>query len=307
MARKILITDNVNGIAAEILAAKGYEVDQVPTLKGEDLIKKIDGYSAIIVRSATKITREVLDSAPDLRVIGRAGAGLDNIDLPAAKERNIRVINTPNAHAVSVAEHVMALMLAVTRNIPKADKAMKEGKWIKKQLKSNEIRGKKLGIIGFGNVGQEVASRAISFGMKVYTYDVVAACNEISEEMGCEVTLDLDSLLPDLDYLTLHVPYNKYTHHLINSGRLGVLKTGCIIINTSRGKVIDQEALVDVLKSGKVRGAGLDVFREEPVKPEDPILKLDNVVLTPHIASSTAETQILAAKTVAEEISQELL
>lgn len=300
--KKILITDNVNEKAAAYLKGKGFEVTTVPTQDPGVLAGLLPGYHGIIVRSATKLRKELLETLPDLKIIGRAGAGLDNIDVAFAKDKGIEIVNSPMAHAVSVAEHAMALMLSITRNIPKADAAMKAGKWIKKQLKSNEVRGKVLGIIGFGNIGQQVARRALAFGMKVYTYDVVPACNEISEEMGCTVSEEINEMLPFIDYLTLHVPHNKHTHHLLDAKRISLLKVGAILINTSRGKVIDQDALVDALQQGTIRGAALDVFKEEPIPQGDPILELDNVILTPHIASATVETQELAATTVAEEI-----
>ncbi|MHA1699628.1 MAG: hydroxyacid dehydrogenase, partial [Promethearchaeota archaeon] len=262
---------------------------------------------AIIVRSATKLNKEIIDAAKQLKIIGRAGAGLDNIDLDFAKEKGIKVVNSPTAHAVSVAEHTMALLLAITKFIAIADKTMKEGKWLKKQFKNKEICGKILGIVGMGNIGQQVAIRASAFGMKVMFFDVLDECIEKGKELGCKAVESLDDLIAEVDYLTLHVPYNKKTHHLINAERIAKLKPTAILINTSRGKVIDQDALVKALEERRFAGAALDVFREEPVKPDDPILQLDNVVLTPHIASSTEENQVKAALIVAEKIADYLL
>ncbi|MHA1793563.1 MAG: hydroxyacid dehydrogenase [Promethearchaeota archaeon] len=299
---KIFITDNVNEKARLHLEDKGFHVVQEPTPSKDELIDKIKEYDAIIVRSATKLREEVLKNAVKLKIIGRAGAGLDNIDLEYAKANNIKVVNSPFAHAISVAEHTMALLLAITRQIPRADKAMKEGKWIKKKLGSVEIRGKVLGIIGFGHIGREFALRAKAFGMNIIVHDVVPDSIQAAKDMGFTVVDDINKLLPNLDYLSLHVPYNQATHHLIDASRLSSLKKSAIIINTSRGKVIDQDALVDILREGKIKGAALDVFKEEPVSPDDPILKLDNIVLTPHIASSTVENQQEAAYTVAKEI-----
>ncbi|MFX0101742.1 MAG: hydroxyacid dehydrogenase [Candidatus Hodarchaeota archaeon] len=299
---KILITDNIDEKARIFLEKKGFEVTVSPTLPKEELVEELKKYDAVMVRSATKLKSDVLNGNSSLKSIGRAGAGLDNIDLNLAKEKGIEVFNSPSAHAVSVAEHTIALMLAITKHIPKADKTMKEGKWLKKKLGSNEVREKTLGIIGFGNIGQEVAKRALAFGMKIIVFDVIESCISKAKEIGCDIGESVDSLIPVVDYLTLHVPHNDHTHHLINKERLQKLKDNAIIINTARGKVIDQDALVEILKEGKIKGAALDVFRDEPIKPDDPILKLENVILTPHIASSTKENQIAAALIVAEKI-----
>lgn len=299
---KIFITDNINEKARIFLEEEGFNVTVSPTLSKEELSEEIKKYDGIMVRSATKLKGDLLKGAASLKCIGRAGAGLDNIDLDLAKGMGIQVFNSPSAHAVSVAEHAFALMLAITKHIPKADKTMKEGQWLKKKLGSNEVRAKTIGIIGFGNIGQEVAKRALAFGMKVIAFDVIDSCIAKAKEMGCEVVDNVDALIPEVDYLTLHVPHNEHTHHLINKGNLQELKENAIIINTARGKIIDQDALVEILRDGKIKGAALDVFRDEPVNPDDPILKLENVILTPHIASSTKENQIAAALIVAEKI-----
>lgn len=302
---RVLVTDDASSKAKAVLEAAGFTVKQVPTPRPEALAAELDGMDGIIVRSATKLTAAVLEQA-SLKIIGRAGAGLDNIDMNAAKRLGITVVNSPFAHAVSVAEHTMAMLLAITKCIPAADKSMKEGKWLKKLYENNEVRGKALGIIGSGHVGVEVAKRALAFGMRVVSFDVVKTCVEEATRVGCEAVPSIDDMIRQVDYLTLHVPLNEHTRHLINKERLAAMKPSAIIINTSRGEVIDQAALVEALAAKRIKGAALDVFATEPVDPADPILRLDNVVLTPHIASSTAENQEAAAVIVAEEIARAL-
>ncbi len=301
--KKILLTDGVSDRAKTYLEGKGFSVTVMPTPK-DDIVQKMTGFDGVVVRSATKITRNVMENMPGLKIIGRAGAGLDNIDVECAKERGIKIVNSPYAHAVSVAEHAFALLLAITKFIPAADTSMKAGKWLKKEYENNEVRGKILAILGFGHIGVELAKRAVAFGMDVIAYDVVKESLDMARKMGCKVIDDLDSLLAEADYISLHVPLNKHTTRMIDAKRLGKMKAGAIIINTSRGGVIDQAALVDCLKKRKIKGAALDVFETEPVAHGDPILALDNVVLTPHIASSTEENQVAAALVVAEDIAK---
>ena len=297
-----MITDNVHGKAKQYLEEKGFTVSQIKTPKASELIEKVKGYDAIILRSATKLREDVLKQLQDLKVIGRAGAGLDNIDLSFAKEKNIPVYNSPFAHAVSVAEHAFSLLLAITKYIPMADKTMKEGKWLKKQYKNNEVRGKTLGIIGFGHIGEEIAKRALAFEMKIVVFDVVEQCIDNAKKLGGNIAKGVDEMLPAVDYLTLHIPLNQHTRHMLHKENMKLMKKNAIIINTSRGKVINQDDLVEILQSGSIKGAALDVFKDEPINEGDPILELENVVLTPHIASSTEENQAVAALTVAEKI-----
>jgi len=303
MTFKILITDNVHDSCAELLRAKGCKVDVKPSLSKEELLKAVKEYDAIIVRGKTKFTRDVIMEANSLKVIGRAGVGLDNIDLDAAFEKNIRVVSTPQASTVAVAETTIALMLSLARMIPEAVKSLKEGAWLKHKYVGFELRGKVLGIIGFGRIGKAVAKRALSFEMKVIAYDIRNIREEASA-MGVEVALTLEELLKKSDILSLHIPLNKNTRHMIGEREISLMKNGAIIINTSRGGIIDTKALLKALKEGKLAGAALDVFEHEPPQTEEEweLIRLPNVIATPHIASQTQEAQSAAGVMIAEEV-----
>ncbi len=303
MTFKILITDNVHASCAELLRAKGCNVDVKPSLSKEELLKAVKEYDAIIVRGKTKFTHDVIMEANSLKVIGRAGVGLDNIDLDAASEKNIRVVSTPQASTVAVAETTIALMLSLARMIPEAVKSLKEGAWLKHKYVGFELRGKVLGIIGFGRIGKAVAKRALSFEMKVIAYDIRNIREEASV-MGVEVALTLEELLKKSDILSLHIPLNKNTRHMIGEREISLMKNGAIIINTSRGGIIDTKALLKALKEGKLAGAALDVFEHEPPQTEEEweLIRLPNVIATPHIASQTQEAQSAAGVMIAEEV-----
>jgi D-3-phosphoglycerate dehydrogenase len=251
----------------------------------EELIKTIPDFQAAVVRGATKITKKVIEAASNLELIVRAGIGLDNIDVAAAKEKGIEVANTPAATSISVAEHTFGLMLAAVRNHGRANISLKEHKWEKKILSGTELYGKTLGIIGMGRIGQEVARRALAFGMKVIAYDVI----EVKTDLDIK-KVSLEELISQGDIITLHVPLTEDTRHMISDVEFEKMKDGVIIINASRGGTVDEEALLKVLESGKVRAAALDVFEKEP--PDDfSLINNPNVIATPHIGAAAKEGQ----------------
>ncbi len=271
-----------------ILQNSGYQIDENYQLTPEQLKGIISHYDAVIVRSRTKITREVIE-ASNLKMIARAGVGLDNIDVKAASEHGIKVLSTPQAPSVSVAELVFGLILSLLRKIPQADAALKQGRWLKKELEGRELRDKVLGIAGFGRIGREVAKRAIAFDAKVQAYDVIDISSS-AQELGVSVTSTLEELLKTSDVITLHLPLLPETRHLLNTERLTQMKSTAYIINTSRGGVIDELALLEALKSHRIAGAALDVYEVEP--PTDlELIKLENLVCTPHIGAQTIEAQ----------------
>ncbi len=303
MKYRVHANDKLSLEAFERLSSNPSIEASMEHLEPEVLKEKVEEFDVLIVRSATKVTREIIERGKKLRIIARAGVGLDNIDLEAAKERNIKVLNTPGASAPSVAELTIGLMLAVSRHIPRGTMGLKEGKWEKKQLQGHELLGKTLGIIGFGNIGYEVAKRAKAFGMEIIAYDVVQNPRDL------DVTfVDLDELFKRSDYITLHVPLNPQTKHLINEESIKKMKDGVFIINAARGGVVDEKALYEALVSGKVKGAALDVFEVEP--PNDDLrmklLALDNVVATPHIGASTVEGQKRVGMEIVEKVIEEL-
>ncbi len=295
---KILVTDSIHGDGIKILEGVG-EVDVKPKLTPKQLLGAIKDYDALVVRSATKVTKEIIDAGRKLKIVARAGAGLDNIDVQAASARDIELINAPEAPTIAVAELVIGLMLAWTRRLPRADASMKQGRWEKAQLVGSELRGKTLGIVGTGKIGRAVGYRAKVFLMNLLAFDVAQSA-EFSKRAGARY-VDLDGLLRESDFITLHVPLTPKTRHMIGRRELELMKPTAVLINTSRGEVVDESKLVEALKKGKIAGACLDVFEREPPM-DSPLLKLPNVVLTPHIGASTVEAQREAAVLVAEKI-----
>jgi D-3-phosphoglycerate dehydrogenase / 2-oxoglutarate reductase len=287
----IVIADQLPGSAIDILrSVPGWTVDARTQRPAAELARDLTEADALIVRSATTVSADVIAQAKRLRVIARAGTGVDNVDVPAATERGIVVMNSPGANSVSVAEHAMALMLALARAVPAADAAMKKGVWDKKRLTGAELRGKILGVIGLGRIGQEVAIRAKAFGMAVVAHDPFIA-EQVASKLGIEL-LSVDDVCARADYVTLHLPATPETRHLIDARRLSLCKSGVRLINTARGELIDENALADAIERGQVGGAGLDVFQIEP-PPDGRLTRLPQVVATPHIAASTVEAQEL--------------
>ncbi len=292
---RVLITDPIAEEGVEILKNNGFEVTISPETKGEKLIEGVRGYDVLIVRSATRVTKDVIQSADRLKVIGRAGVGLDNIDLDAARAKGITVLNTPGATAISVAELTIGLILACLRGIAFQDRSIRSGKWAKK-IKGFELFGKTVGIIGLGRIGTEVAKRLIPFGAKVVAYDPYVQESEYAE------IVTLENLLRRSDIITLHLPLLDDTKLFINSERIGAMKDGVILINAARGGIVDEDALVEGLETGKIRAAGLDVYETEPLPDDHPLLKFEQVVLTSHIGAQTIEGQVRAAVDLASKI-----
>ncbi len=297
---KILIADAMSGEAVDILKSKGLSVDVKTDLKKEELAAIIGDYEALIVRSATKVTREIIAKADKLKIIGRAGIGVDNVDVEAATEKGIVVMNTPQGNALAAAEHTIALMFAVARKVALADATMKQGKWEKKLLMGVEVYDKTLGVIGIGNIGMIVAEKAVALGMKVMAYDLFVA-REVAEAKGIEL-VDLDTLLAKSDFITVHLPMVKETKNLIEKNALAKTKKGVTILNVARGGIINEKDLYDAITSGQVSGAGLDVFEQEPPPKDHPLVLSDKVVCTPHLGASTKEAQGKVAIDIANQI-----
>lgn len=302
---KVLISDNVSKECVDILsAAEGIEVTFNTKLTPEELKATIGGYDALIVRSATKARGEILDAATRLKVIGRAGAGVDNIDVKMATEKGIVVMNTPGGNTVSTAEHAFSLMLSLARNIPQADHSVKSGTWTPKKFMGVELRGKTLGIVGLGNIGREVASRAIAFKMRVIGFDPFIS-REMAERLGIELA-PLDRIWEEADFITLHTPLNDTTRHLIDADVLARCKDGVRIINAARGGILDEQAVLAAIESGKVAGVAVDVYEKEP--PENnPLVANAKVISTPHLGASTTEAQDIVAVMIAEQVKDFLL
>ena len=287
---KIVVADDLPASALELLRAEGWDVDAQTGRAPEKLAADLTEADALVVRSATKVTARLIEAAPRLRVIARAGTGVDNVDVTAASGRGIVVMNAPGANSVSVAELTMALILAMARHVPAADAAMKQGKWEKKKFLGEEVRDKTLGLAGLGRIGQEVARRAAAFGMRIVAHDPFIS-EQVAADLGVEL-IGLDELFARADYVSLHLPSNEKTRKLVNAERLARARKGIRFVNTARGDLIDESALADAIEAGQVGGAALDVFESEP--PLDQRLqKLPQVVATPHIAASTREGQEL--------------
>ncbi|MEM2760510.1 MAG: D-2-hydroxyacid dehydrogenase [Nitrososphaerales archaeon] len=300
---KVLVCDEIDRRGIEIMKKSGLSVDYRPEIKTDEIIHEKD-YDVLVVRSRTKVTKEIIDANPKMKIIARVGVGLDNVDVSYANSKNIQVINAEAAAVNAVAELVVGLMLSLARNLPIADASMKNGKWLKNELKGIELKGKYLGIVGVGKIGRRIGRIARGFGMNLFGYDVVPVDQQFAREVGL-VTTDLDTLLSSSDFVTLHVPLTDGTRHMINEGRLNLMKKTAFIINTSRGNVIDERALYRALKEGRIAGAALDVFEVEPPTNNE-LIRLSNVVCTPHIGAQTVEAQELAANVIAEKIIQML-
>ena len=287
---KILVADDLPASALDLLRAEGWEIDARTGRAPEQLAHDIADADALVVRSATKVTPAIINAAPSLRVIARAGTGVDNVDVPAASAKGIVVMNAPGANSVSVAELAMGFVLALARHVPAADSTMKQGKWEKKKFLGEEVRDKVLGLVGLGRIGQEVARRAAAFGMRIIAHDPFIS-EQIAADLDVEL-MSLDAVFERADYVSLHMPSTPQTRRMVNAERLARAKKGIRIINTARGDLIDERALADALESGQVAGAGLDVFDTEPTVDHH-LQKMPQVVATPHIAASTREGQEL--------------
>jgi len=297
---KVLVCDPIHEVGIEKLEQAGFEVDIKRSISGEGLRNAISNYDVLIVRSRTKVTKEIVEAGKRLSVIGRSGAGLDDIDVEAAEKKGVKVLNTPEAPTEAVAELTIGLMLSLARNIPLADRSIKERKWTKKNLIGWELRGKTLGTIGLGNIGEKMARLAKAFGMKILITKRTPPASALLRELEAEF-VPLQELLRRSDVVTIHVPHTPQSHHMISEKEIQLMKDGAFLINTSRGAIVDEKALLKALKSGKLGGAALDVYEVEP--PEDwTLMRLSNVVCTPHIGAQTEEAQKIASQLVAEKI-----
>ena len=306
MAPKVLVSDKLSPTAVQIFRDNGIEVDFEPDL-GKDkveLMKRIGEYDGLAIRSATKVTEKILENATNLKVIGRAGIGVDNVDLNAASRKGVIVMNTPFGNSITTAEHAIAMMFAVARQIPEASASTHAGKWEKSKFMGVELTNKTLGLIGSGNIGSIVASRALGLKMKVVAYDPFLS-EERAAELGVK-KVELDELLAQADFITLHVPKTDKTAGMLDAAAIAKMKKGVRIVNCARGGLVDEEALAEALKSGHVAGAAFDVFAVEPAT-ESPLFNLPNVVVTPHLGAATSEAQENVAIQVAEQISDYLL
>jgi len=306
MAPKVLVSDKLSETAVQIFRDRGIEVDFEPGLgKDKDaLLAKIGEYDGLAIRSATKVTEKILEAATNLKVIGRAGIGTDNIDKPAASKKGVIVMNTPFGNMITTAEHAIAMMFAVARQIPEASASTHAGKWEKSKFMGVELTGKTLGVIGAGNIGGIVCDRARGLKMKVIAYDPFLS-EEKADKMGVE-KVELEDLLKRADFITLHVPLTDQTRNILSKDNLAKTKKGVRIINCARGGLVDEEALAELLKSGHVAGAAFDVFSVEPAT-ENPLFNLPNVVCTPHLGAATTEAQENVALQVAEQMADYLL
>ena len=301
---KVLISDKLSPHAATIFADHGVDVDVKPGLSPDELKSIIDQYDGLAIRSATKVTAEILQAATNLKVIGRAGIGVDNVDIPAATKRGVIVMNTPYGNAVTTAEHAIGMLLALARQIPEASASTRAGKWEKSRFMGTEITGKTLGLIGCGNIGTIVADRAQGLKMRVVGYDPFLSL-ENATRLGIE-KVELDELLTRADFITLHTPLTDATRNIISADAINKTKKGVRIINCARGGLVDEHALAAALKSGHVAGAALDVFEVEPAT-ENILFDIDNVIATPHLGASTTEAQEKVALQVAEQMADYLM
>ncbi|MBN1398820.1 MAG: D-2-hydroxyacid dehydrogenase [Bacteroidetes bacterium] len=295
---KILVSDGITSEGAKILSNAGHQVDKIK-LTPEELLQKIDQYDGIIIRSATKVTKEVIEAGKNLKVIARGGVGLDNVDQVAAKEKGIKVMNTPGASSVSVAELAFAHMLAVSRFLNVSSMEMRQGKWPKKEYSEGiELFKKNLGVLGFGNIGKEVGRRGLAFGMQVMAYDPIVTPADYKVEMTTK-----EAILAGADFITLHLPLNKKEGPVIGKKEFDMMKKGVVLINCARGGVVDETALLEALNSGKVAGAGLDVFvNEPPTDAQKALINHPRVSVSPHVGGQTVEAQERIGIEIAEKV-----
>ncbi|MCX5656854.1 MAG: phosphoglycerate dehydrogenase, partial [Candidatus Omnitrophica bacterium] len=302
---KILVSDPLADEGLKILKEEKQLEVEVKLKQSEDALKEIiKDYDALLVRSETKVTAAIIEKAAKLKVIGRAGVGLDNVDVDAATKKGIIVMNAPEGNTISTAEHTMCMILALSRNIPQANASLKQNEWNRKKFLGVEIYGKVLGIVGLGRIGREVAKRALSFGMKVITFDPYLP-EDKAKQLGVEL-VELKHLFKNADYITLHVPLTDDTKNMISEKELGLMKKGVRIINCARGGLIDENALAKAIEAGIVYGAAIDVFEKEP-PGDNPLLRLEKVIVTPHLGASTEEAQINVSIDIARQVKDALL
>ena len=303
--KRVLVTDALHAVGVEALRKQGLAVDVTGTLTESQLVAAVGDYEGLIVRSATRVSRAVLEAGRRLEVVGRAGAGVDTIDVDAATERGVVVMNTPGGNTTAVAEHTLALLLALARRIPAADASLKAGRWDKSRLGGVELFGKTLGVVGLGRIGAEVARRALGFRMQVIAYDPYLT-REAAARLGVE-SVELDDLLARADFVSIHVPLTSDTRHLLGAAELARARAGVRIVNCARGGIVDEAALARAIEAGHVAGAALDVFEREPPPADHPLLRLDRVIVTPHLGAATDEAQTAVALAIAEQVADALV
>jgi len=298
---RVLVSDKISESGVKLLQMEPeIEVDVKTGLSPEELQEIIGDYDALVVRSATKVTREIIEAATRLKVVGRAGTGVDNIDLEAATEKGIVVMNTPGGNTVAAAEHAVSMMLSMARKIPQACASMKEGKWEKKKFMGVEVHGKTLGVIGMGRIGSLVAKMGLGLGMRVIACDPYLS-HKAAKDMGVTLT-DIETLFSESDFITIHAPLTQETRNMISRDAFKKMKDGVMLVNCARGGIVDEEALYEAIQVGKVAGAALDVFSKEPPPPDHPILRLEEVICTPHLGASTKEAQEVVAIAIVQQI-----
>ncbi len=294
---KVLICDHVE--TEKLALGPGIVADYKPQITREELLDAVKDYDALIIRSRTKVDQAVLDRATSLKLVARPGTGLDNVDVGYAKAKGVTVVNSPESLVEAVSEHVILLMLSLSRRLVAADQSTRQGKWEKSSLMGRELRGKTLGIVGLGRIGRRIGEVARTLGMSVIIYDVITIPADVLEKLQCRV-VGLDELFASADFVTLHVPMTEETRHLVNRERISRMKKTACLVNTSRGGVVDEGALVEALKEGRIAGAALDVFEKEP--PAGDILTAPNTILTPHIGGQTLEAQEDAITIIGEKV-----
>ncbi|MFH1709870.1 MAG: phosphoglycerate dehydrogenase [bacterium] len=297
---KVLASDKIAESGLKKLRDAGFEVDMKTGLPEDELIKIIPEYDALVVRSETKVTPKIIEAGKKLKIIARAGVGVDNVDLPSATKKGIIVVNSPEGNTIAAAEHTWAMLLAMSRNIPQAQASLRAGKWERSKFTGVEVYGKTLGVLGLGKIGSHVAQYAVTFGMKVIAYDPFVT-KEYADKLGVEIK-DLDTVIKGSDYITLHLPKNKDTANLINAEKIKLMKDGVRLVNCARGGIINENDLAEALKSKKVSAAAIDVYDKEPPEPTNPLLSLENAVTVPHLGAATVEAQVNVAIDVVEQI-----
>jgi D-3-phosphoglycerate dehydrogenase len=297
---RVLVCDPIHNEGVEVLNKAGFTVDLETGISPEELLEKVPEYDVLVVRSRTKVTKQVISIGKRLKAIGRAGVGLDNIDLDYAREKIVGVFNSPEAPSEAVAELAIGLMISLARSIPLADRELKDGNWIKKELLGWQLEGKNLGLLGFGRIGRRIARLARAFGMNVLITDIITPDPKLLEELEAK-HIPMEGLLEKSDVISIHVPLTPKTRHMISKKEMEMMKRGAYLINTSRGSIIDETALLEAMRKGRIGGAALDVFEVEP-PPNIELIKMPNLICTPHIGAQTKEGQKLAAVIVAEKI-----
>jgi D-3-phosphoglycerate dehydrogenase / 2-oxoglutarate reductase len=300
MASRVLVTEPLAQVGLDTLSAAGFDVDVAVGLSPEDLLGAVGGASALVIRSATQVTADVLEAGTELVVVGRAGIGLDNVDVATATRKGVMVVNAPQSNILSAAEHAVALLISQARNVPQADADLKAGNWRRSKWEGVELHGKTLGIVGLGRIGGLVAQRALAFGMHLIAYDPYVSA-ERARQMGVDLLPTVEEVAAQADFLSIHLPRTPETKGLIGRDLFERAKPGIRIVNAARGGIVDEEALYDAIVSGRVQGAAIDVFAEEPTT-KSPLFELESVVVTPHLGASTAEAQDKAGQTIAEQV-----